>query len=417
MPEIERQPGEPVGALPDQSLLPPHNPDSLGIPAWAPAPPPAPPYGNSLWHRLAAGVIVAAVVAGAVGAGIGWSLGRAIHPPVSNAQTNPESRLQPTTPATGALDASAIAARVDPALVDIYTVVGTGQAAGTGMIITSSGEVLTNNHVIERSTKIVVTIGGGSQRYTAHMVAAVPTADIAVIQIEGVSGLPTVRVASSSTLNVGDLIVAIGNALGQGGTPSVSQGNITALDQTITASSGGTKSEQLSGMIQSDATIYPGDSGGPLLNSSAQVVGMITAGQVQGYRNSSSNVNYAIPSDTILDVVNQIRSHATNSAIRFTQDAYIGVNAQTLDAATAAQLGLNVSSGTLVRSVVSGSPAEGAGITANAVITGLGGTRVTSIDSLGAAIKAYKPGERVLVSWVNQGGAHTATLTLGGMNP
>ena len=243
------------------------------------------------------------------------------------------------------------------------------------------------------------------------------TADIAVIQIEGVSGLPTVSFASSSTLAVGDSIFAIGNALGQGGTPAVSQGSIRALDQTITASQAGAKAEQLAGMIQSDATIYPGDSGGPLLNSSAQVVGMITAGQVQGVRNSPSNVNYAIASDTLLDVVNQIRSHATNSAIRYIQDAYIGVNAQTLDAATTAQLGLNVSSGALVRSVVSGAPAAAAGITRDSVITSVGGTPVTSIDTLGPAIKAHKPGEKVSITWVNQSGPHTATLTLSGMNP
>lgn len=427
MSEIERHPGEPAGQPPDQSLLPPANPESLGVPAWAPPPPSAPPAGTTLWHRLAAGVVVAAVVAGAAGAGIGWSVARAIHPPASTAQTitpstqpqtDSESPIQPTTPRTGgSLDANAIAAKVDPAIVDINTSVGTGQAAGTGMIISSSGEVLTNNHVIQGSTKITVTIAGRSQSYTAHLIAAVPTADIAVIQIEGVSGLPKVSFASSSTLAVGDSIVAIGNALGQGGTPAVSQGSITALDQTITASQAGAKVEQLAGMIQSDATIYPGDSGGPLLNSSAQVVGMITAGQGQGFRNSPSNVNYAIASDTLLDVVNQIRSHATNSAIRYSQDAYIGVNAQTLDAATAAQLGLNVSSGALVRSVVPGSPAAGAGITRDSVITSVGGTPVTSIDTLGTAIKAHKPGEKVSISWVTQSGPHTATLTLSGMNP
>ena len=427
MSEIERPPGEPARQPPDQSLLPPANPESLGVPAWAPPPPPAPPTGTTLWHRLAAGVVVATVVAGAAGAGIGWSVARAIHPPASTAQTitpstqpqtDSESPIRPTTPRIrGSLDPKAIAAKVDPAIVDINTIVGTGQAAGTGMIIGSSGEVLTNDHVIQGSTKITVTIAGRSQSYTAHLIAAVPTADIAVIQIEGASGLPTVSFASSSTLVVGDSIVAIGNALGQGGTPAVSQGSITALDQTITASEAGAKAEQLAGMIQSDATIYPGDSGGPLLNSFAQVVGMITAGQVQGVRNSPSNVSYAIASDTLLDVVNQIRSHATNSAIRYSQDAYIGVNARTLDAATAAQLGLNVSSGALVRSVVPGSPAAGAGITRDSVITSVGGTPVTSIDTLGTAIKAHKPGEKVSVSWVNQSGPHTATLTLSGMNP
>jgi S1-C subfamily serine protease len=170
-------------------------------------------------------------------------------------------------------------------------------------------------------------------------------------------------------------------------------------------------------MIQTDATIYPGDSGGPLLNKSAQVIGMITAGQVQGFRNTASNINYAIASNTILDVVNQIRAGAKNPAIIYGQVGYIGVSAQALDAATAAQLGLNVSSGALVRGVVAGSPADVAGITRNSVITSIGGSQVTSIDNLGTAIRAHKPGEKVSIGWVTQSGAHTATVTLGGVNP
>jgi S1-C subfamily serine protease len=144
---------------------------------------------------------------------------------------------------------------------------------------------------------------------------------------------------------------------------------------------------------------------------------MITAGQVQGFRSSASNVNYAVASDTILDIVNQIRSGKANPAIIYGQVGYIGVSAQTLDASTSAQLGLNVSSGALVRAVVAGSPADSAGITRNSVITSVGGSKVTSIDNLGTAIRAHKPGERVSISWVNQSGTHSATLTLGGVNP
>jgi len=416
MSEIERPSSELAGPPPDQSLLPP--PPPLSPPA------PAPPAANSFWHRLAAGVVVASVIAAATGAGIGWSLARALGPQVGAVptitapQTNPEAPIQPTRPSAGAaLDAAAIAAKVNPAVVDINTAVGSGRAAGTGMIISSSGEVLTNNHVVDGSTSIKVTIAGRSQTYTAHVVGVNPSADIALIQVEGVSGLPTVSFARSSTLKVGDAVVAIGNALGQGGTPDVSQGTVTALDQTITASAGGSKTERLTGMIQTDATIYPGDSGGPLLNSSGQVVGMITAGQVQGFRTSASNINYAITSDAILNMVNQIRSKTANPAIIYGQVGYIGVSAMTLDPATAAQLGLNVTSGALVRSVVAGSPADGAGIARNSVITAVGGSQVTTIDNLGTAIRAHKPGEKVSISWVDQSGPHTATLTLGGINP
>jgi S1-C subfamily serine protease len=436
MSEIDPQPLEPVGPAPDPSLLPPASAEShwSPVPSWAPPPPPAPPApptNNTLWHRIAATVVLAAVVAAAAGAGIGWSLARTINSHNGTAQvitqTSPSPSSQPqaqpgapiqTAPSTnGNLNADTIAAKVDPAIVDINTTVGSGQAAGTGMIITSNGEILTNNHVVDRSNSIQVTIAGRAQTYAAHVVGADPKADIAVIQIDGVSGLPTVTFAGSSSVKVGDAIVAIGNALGQGGTPDVSQGRITALDQTITASEGGSKSEQLSGMLQSDATIYPGDSGGPLLNTSAQVVGMITAGDVQGFRSSASNVNYAIASDTILNVVNEIQTGQTNPDIIYGQSGYIGVSVQNLDAGTVAQLGLSVSSGALVAGVQSGSPAAAAGITRYSVITAVAGAKISTIDDLGTTLLAHKPGERVSITWVNQSGTHSATITLGGVNP
>ena len=423
---------QPDGPPPDQSLLPPASAGQPGspIPPWAPPPPPAPPVSNSVWHQIAAAVVVAAVVAAAAGAGIGWSLARTINAHNGTAQTNnqpiaqqpeqpaqPGSPIQPAPGRSGNLNTAAIAAKVDPAIVDINTVVGSGQAAGTGQIITSNGEILTNNHVVDRSTSIEVTIAGRSQTYPAHVIGVDPSADIALIQIDGVSGLPTVSFASSSSVKVGDQIVALGNALGQGGTPDVSQGSITAVDQTITASEGGSKSEQLNGLLQSDATIYPGDSGGPLVNSAGQVVGMITAGDVQGFRSSASTVNYAIPSDTLLSVVNQIRSGQASSQIIYGQTGYIGVSVQNVDAGVSAQLNLNVSSGALVAGVQSSSPAAAAGITRYSVITSLAGTSITNIDDLGSTLLAHKPGERVPITWVNQSGTHNGTVTLGGINP
>jgi S1-C subfamily serine protease len=428
MSEMQDQSSGPAGPSPDTSLLPPAGSEPFGgIPAWAPAPPPAPP-ANTLWHRIAAAVVVAAVVAAAAGAGIGWSLAHTITSneqtaqnsgqPTTHQPSQPGSPLQPANPSTGgSLNTDGIAAKVDPALVDINTVVGSGQAAGTGEILTSDGEILTNNHVVDRSTSIQVNLAGQSQSYTAHVIGVDPSADIAVIKVDGVSGWPTVSFASSSSVKVGDAIVALGNALGQGGTPDVSQGSITALDQTITASEGGSKTEQLSGMLQSDATIYPGDSGGPIVNSKGQVVGMITAGDVQGFRSSASNVNYAIPSDTILSVVNQIRSGKAAAGIIYGQTGYIGVSVQNLDSNAAASLNLNVSAGALVVGVQSSSVAAGAGITRYSVITAVGGTNIANIDDLGNALLAHKPGEHVSITWLNQSGTHTATVTLAGVNP
>ena len=418
--EKPQEPEQPAPTPPGQALLSPPTSDAMGPPPqWMPAPPPRP---ASIWSRIAAFIVLIAVVAAAAGAGIGWGLARAVNNrPVAQATTSPEAPIQQVTPGTSTSQSSttdAIAAKVSPAIVDINTVLGNGAAAGTGMLISSTGEILTNNHVVNGSTSITVTVQGRSQKYSAHVVGVDISQDIAVIQIDGsVSGLPTVKFADSSSLEVGQTVVALGNALGRGGAPNVTSGQITALDQTITASSGGSSSETLNGMIQSDAVIYEGDSGGALVNTSGQVVGMITAGQAQGFRSSASDVGFAIAANTAVGVVNRIRAHEQAADLTYGQVGFLGVSVQTLDAFSAQQLGLSVSSGALVTSVQPGSGAEAAGIARNSVITKVGGASVTSSDTLGTAIRSHRPGDGVSVTWVNQGGSHTATVTLAGVNP
>jgi S1-C subfamily serine protease len=413
-------PGPEMPAPPEQSLLPPAASESMGPPpTWMPAPPPAP--NPSVWNRIAAFIVLIAVIAAVAGAGIGWSLARTINPQQSANATTPESPIQAATPGTGSSsgNADAIAAKVDPAIVDINTVLGNGQAAGTGMIISSTGEIVTNNHVVTGSTSIRVTVQGRSQTYSAHVVGVDVSQDVAVIQIDSsVSGLPTVTFANSSSLQVGDTVVAIGNALGQGGTPHATQGQVTALDQTITASEGGGTAETLSGLVESDAVIYEGDSGGALVNSAGQVIGMITAGQAQGFRSAASDVGYAIASNIALGTANRIRAHEMASDLTYGQYGYLGVQVQSVDSFNAAQFGLSVTSGALVVTApAAGTPAADAGITRGSVITSIGGTAVSSADTLGTAIKAHQPGERVTVTWVDQSGNHSATATLGGVNP
>src|SRR5436305_8722521 len=206
---------------PDETLGPP--------PAWMPSPPPAPK--DSVWTRIAAFVVLVAVVAAVAGAGIGWSLARAVNNRPTAQATQNETPIQAVTPSTGSGNASAdaVAAKVSPAIVDINTVLGNGQAAGTGMLISSTGEILTNNHVVNGSTSITVTVQGRSQKYSAHVVGVDISEDIAVIQIDGsVSGLPTVKFADSSSLQVGETVVALGNALGRGGAPNGTSGQTTA---------------------------------------------------------------------------------------------------------------------------------------------------------------------------------------------
>lgn len=339
---------------------------------------------------------------------------------VLSPRTGPEGPIQ-AAPLQGSssrnLSVQAIADKVDPGVVDVNTVIdsqGQGfQAAGTGMIVTSSGEVLTNHHVVEGASSIQVNIQGHSHSYNATVIGVDPPADVALLQIQGVSGLPTVTLADSSALTVGQSVVAIGNALGRGGTPTATQGTITALDQSITASDNSGNSEQLTGLIQSNASISPGDSGGPLVNTAGQVVGMITAGSSgRGFRQAASRVGFAVPSSTALDVVNQIRAGNAGSNIILGKAGYLGVGAQDLTAAMASRLGLNVSSGALVQNVVSGSPAAQAGITQGSVITAINGHRITSTSELGLAIHVHKPGQQIQVTWVDQRGSHTTTVTL-----
>ena len=410
---------QPQAAMPqpprDDTLLPPAD---HAVPPPVYGPPPAP--AESVWNRIAAYVVLIAIVATAAGVGIGFTLARAVTShQVAQSTSQPESPITPATPGSANGDTKAVAAAVSPSIVDINTTLGNGQAAGTGMLISPTGEILTNNHVVTGSTTIRVDVEGRSDAYSAHVVAVNVSKDIAVIQIDqAVSGLPTVTFADSSSLKVGDTVITLGNALGQGGAPHVTQGQVTDLDQTITASEGGGSSETLTGMIQSDAVIYEGDSGGALVNTSGQVVGMITAGEARGFRSSASDVGYAIPSNTAIAVVNQIRGNEQASDLTYGQVGYLGVAVQTLDQFGASQLGLNVSSGALVTAnPAQGTPAAAAGITRGSVITKLGDSAVTSSDTLGTAVRSHKPGDSVSITWVSPTGTHSANVTLAGVNP
>ena len=185
---------------------------------------------------------------------------------------------------------------------------GTQRAAGTGMVLTANGEVLTNRHVVSGETAIAVTIPATGRTYDAHVVGIAPNTDVAVVQLEGASGLDTVKTASG-TVSLGDEVVGVGNAGGTGGTPSAAPGQVTGLGSSITATDeDGSNPEDLTGLIQTDADIEPGDSGGPLLNTSNAVVGMDTAGSSEG------GDGYAIPIATALDAAKQIEANPSGSA-------------------------------------------------------------------------------------------------------
>ncbi len=309
-----------------------------------------------------------------------------------------------TAPATPNPDTGGVAAQVTPGIVNINVTLGAnGAAAGTGMVITSTGEVLTNNHVIDGETSVTVGLPSTGRTYSAHVLGYDLTEDIALVQIEGGGTFRTVDVGNSSTVSVGQAVVALGNALGRNGAPSVTSGTVTRLDQTITASdqSGGDV-ETVSGLIEVDAQIQPGDSGGPLATSPGTVVGMDTAAQSASGAGQQTTLAYAIPINKAMQVVRQIQSGHTTAAVHVGGTrALLGVVAQDGQA------------GVQVVTVAPGSPAANAGITVGSVITALGGSTVATNASLRNLIVQREPGSSVTVGWTNGSGAsHTASVVL-----
>jgi S1-C subfamily serine protease len=298
----------------------------------------------------------------------------------------------------GPADAASIASRVDPAVVDIETTVGyrNARAAGTGMVLTSTGEILTNNHVISGATSIRVTDVGNGTTYRATVVGYDRTHDVAVLQLSGASNLATVTAATTPAA-VGAGVVGIGNAGGAGGTPSYAGGVITATGQSITATdaSDGT-SEQLTGLLETNANIVSGDSGGPLVNARGEVVGMDTAASA-GFSLSRSAQAYAIPIDQALDIARQIEAGRSSSTVHIGPTAMLGVGVEP-DGSGSGQ------SGAVVAGVVTGGPAAAAGLSAGDTIVALGGRAVTSAAGLSRIVLGYQPGTTVSVTYLDAAG-------------
>jgi S1-C subfamily serine protease len=287
-----------------------------------------------------------------------------------------------------------------------------GEDLGTGLVLTSSGVVVTNNHVIDGATSIQVRTTGGSGVHRARVIGADTSNDLALLQLDGVVGLPTI-IPSRSSPAVGDSVVAIGNALGLGGPPTVSNGTITALGRSIEASdpAGGT-TEALSGLIQTDSPIQPGDSGGALVNSSGQVVGLITAAATGASSRSAADVGFAIPIANVTTIVNLIRSGQGSPSIVLGQPPFLGVAARDLDPPSAAHLGLHVGVGVLVLGVVPHSPGSSLGLSGGDVIVAVDGQRIDSVTALQEQIRAHHPGQSLQVSWVAGNGPHSGSVTL-----
>ena len=298
------------------------------------------------------------------------------------------------------------------ALVD--TVLPDGEAAGTGIVLTSDGEVLTNYHVVEGSTQVRVTIASTGKAYTAKVVGADQTADVALLQLQDASGLTVARI-DDDTLAVGDDVTAVGNAGGTG-TLTAADGEVTDLSASITTQSeDAVAGERLARLVETSADVVPGDSGGPLLDAEGEVVGIDTAAS-----SGQAIDGYAVPVDTALAIVTQIRGGDETAAVRIGPAAFLGVEvAPSAVSDSAYGYGRSSSaagttgSGATVAGVVDGDAADDAGIAAGDTITRVGSTTVTDASGLTKALSTMQPGDKVTVTWTTADGEQqSAAVTL-----
>jgi S1-C subfamily serine protease len=297
-------------------------------------------------------------------------------------------------------------------VVAIRTTLGyeQGAAAGTGIVLTSNGEVLTNNHVIRGATNIRVVVPGTGRTYQATVVGYAVSEDVAVLQLKGASNLRTVAVGNSSKLRVGQPVTATGNAGGTG-TLTSSKGTITGLGKTITAGDEQNGAEQLTGLIETDATLRAGDSGGPLFDAAHRVIGIDTAASVGfSFQETTATDGYAIPINRALALTKQITAGRMTATVHVGGTPFLGIQIRDTGGL---DFGSGSAGGGLIAGVVSGSPASQAGLSPGDVITAIAGRTVTSSSDVLAVLLTKTPGTTLQLTWVDQTGTQqSAAVTL-----
>jgi len=364
----------------------------------------------------AAAVVVSAAVTGVVVHGVDDG---SSHPTASSSTTASNA------PQSAALSASvkSALAKITPSVVlinDTITTTASGQGggfggfgggggfeasgAGTGIIITAGGEVVTNAHVVNGATDIKVTLPNNGGQHDATIVGIDTTQDLAVLKVSGVSNLTPATFANSSTVQVGDSVLAVGNALGYGGAPSVTEGIISATSRSLQDSE-----DSLSGLLQTDAAINPGNSGGPLVDSNGNVVGINVAVATGSTDEPAQNIGFTIPSNTVTKNLPALEAGENAS----TQNSGGGTTTNANQAYLGVEIGDNQGGGAIIEQVESGSPADTAGLQAGDVITAVNGTSVADGTALQQVIRADKPGTQVTLSVTGSTGNSTVKVTLG----
>jgi S1-C subfamily serine protease len=380
---------------------PPASTGTLAHPesAMSPWPPPTLPARGSRRGAMRQ-TLIGAVAGGLVGAlaagGVFLATDRSSTTIVRSSTRGAPVVSRPSTSITGDSDVAAILAQAEPAVVAITVGQGPGTGeggAGTGFVITSDGFIVTNNHVVEGETKIEVAFTSG-ETMSARIVGHDPSVDLAVLKVAG-NNLPALALGDSEAVQVGDDVVAIGNALALEGGLSVTRGIISGTNRTVPTDSGAV----LVGMLQTDAAINPGNSGGPLVDAQARVIGVNTAIVPGG-----QNIGFAIPISRAKPVIDDLRAGR--------KPAFLGVSTQNVTAALARELNLKVQEGAYVAQVTAGTPAADAGIREGDVIVQIGDQKIATSADVLTAVRAHRPGETVSVTVDRDGNRRTVDAKL-----
>ncbi len=401
--EAPTTPGEPVTAPIEATGLPGDAPAAPVPPPTSPIgpPPPVPPdRPDRVQGRGWRTALVAALVGGLVGALVASGVYLAVDDDSSTTTTptatavivRPSDRISRTGDIAQILkaDVPAVVALVDDGGPD------SGGAAGTGFVISSDGVIVTNNHVIEGAQQIQAVFSDGTTR-DARILGRNAPSDLAVIKVDA-TGLPTIELGDSDDVQVGDDVVAIGNALALQGGLTVTRGIVSGLHREVGIDSG----SALEDVIQTDAAINPGNSGGPLVDAQGRVIGINTAIADPG---SAQNVGFAIPISNAKAIIERLRDGK--------QPAFLGVSTVDISEAKLEGHDVPVDQGAYVKTVGSGSPASKAGIRVGDVVVAVDGKSATSAASLGGLIRQHLPGDEVAIKVVRDGDEVTVTATLG----
>ncbi len=331
---------------------------------------------------LAAGV-VGGVVGGTVAAGKGDGRETAVTSPTPTPAPAP-ARSGTSQASAAPLDLQAILAKVQPATVGITATTRGRAGAGTGIVIDAGGEVLTSAHVVDDASQIRVRLPGEAEARPAELVGVDEDNDLALLRIPDAPRLAAAELGLSADVRVGEDVVAVGNALGLNGQPTVTRGIVSALDRALGS---------LAGLIQTDAAINPGNSGGPLVNTAGQVIGVNTAVAGRG-----SGIGFAIPIDRATEVLNRLRSGSS------ARTALLGVTTRDADGGD---------QGAVVVEVAPGSPAAAAGLRPGDLVTAVEGRSVAGAAELRGRMREHAPGDRVEVAYRRDGTPRSAEVMLG----